>query len=338
MAEISIITPTYNDFRTFKRCAKSLCNQNFQDFEWIIVDDGSNKTYHNMLQELSKSDSRITLLRNEGNKGTAYSRHLALKYCTSDYVTFLDSDDTLTKNALTDIVNYIKRNDADVYITNSYLSIPKLRFKHEYYKSSDYQISSIGECSGTDALLAMLSMNGVTSVLWDKVFKRELLVKYVGDVPDVVIGEDLIWLFRLLLHTKSVKFIGAYTYLWTYSGSGYKYYLLMWDEFASTMNKLCDEINISAIHNKNVLKRLGEALVDNYLYQLRESCVWRIIKKESKTNIIGFIKQALQHKVLNLSMKENYKPELILDEAYRHIRCHRKSYLFSWVLNWIYGG
>jgi teichuronic acid biosynthesis glycosyltransferase TuaG len=67
--KVSIVTPTYNSGKFIERTAKSVLNQTFQDWEWILVDDLSKDDTKEILKKLEKEDSRIKCYFSETNKG-----------------------------------------------------------------------------------------------------------------------------------------------------------------------------------------------------------------------------------------------------------------------------
>jgi glycosyltransferase involved in cell wall biosynthesis len=94
-AIVSVITPFFNTVDIFHETATSLFNQSFQNWEWIIVDDGStDQLALNQLADVAKQDSRITVIWQE-NAGPSAARNTAFKNSIGTYICLLDSDDLL---------------------------------------------------------------------------------------------------------------------------------------------------------------------------------------------------------------------------------------------------
>ena len=91
MAKVSVIIPTYNRAHLVSRAIKSVLNQNFQDFEIIVVDDGSTDNTEEVIK--SFKDKRIRYIWHEINKGGNAARNTGLKNSRGEYIAFLDSDD-----------------------------------------------------------------------------------------------------------------------------------------------------------------------------------------------------------------------------------------------------
>jgi len=94
MAEpaISIVTPAYNAFTTLRCCVESIRTQSFEDWEHIIVDDGSTDNTWLLLRELAEEDSRLRIIR-QSNAGQGRARNVAIDVSMGCYIGLLDADD-----------------------------------------------------------------------------------------------------------------------------------------------------------------------------------------------------------------------------------------------------
>ena len=109
----SILTPTFNRPEPLLKCLNSVLFQNHKDFEMIIINDSPLYDYSEVAKYIQdKKDSRIKYFKNEKNSGVNFSRNFALANISddSDYVIFLDDDDWLHSNALSDIENILISN------------------------------------------------------------------------------------------------------------------------------------------------------------------------------------------------------------------------------------
>lgn len=107
---VSVITPYYNTDRVFLETAESLLGQSFQDFEWIIVDDGSNDNDSlARLQATRERDVRITVIVQE-NGGPAAARNTAFRHCSGRYICLLDSDDMVEPTFIEKCVWFLESN------------------------------------------------------------------------------------------------------------------------------------------------------------------------------------------------------------------------------------
>jgi len=104
--KVSVIIPFYNRNTKLKRAIKSVLNQTHQNFEIILVDDGSTEDISNAKAFAKKYDN-ITLLKNKANSGPSVARNLGIKAATGDYIAFLDSDDEFAENKLERSLQYL---------------------------------------------------------------------------------------------------------------------------------------------------------------------------------------------------------------------------------------
>lgn len=108
MAKVSIITPCYNRDQYIGKTIESVLAQQFEDWEYIVVDDGSTDDSWQVIQTYAAQDSRIKPFR-QANGGACKARNQGFKLCTpdSDYVLWLDSDDLIHAALLTTMVSYL---------------------------------------------------------------------------------------------------------------------------------------------------------------------------------------------------------------------------------------
>lgn len=107
---VSVITPYYNTDEVFLDTARSLLNQSLQQFEWIIVDDGSTDEASVLqLRDVAAGDARIRVIRQE-NAGPAAARNTAFKQSRGRYIGLLDSDDMLEPTFLEKCVWFLESN------------------------------------------------------------------------------------------------------------------------------------------------------------------------------------------------------------------------------------
>ncbi|MFA5011429.1 MAG: glycosyltransferase family 2 protein [Ignavibacteria bacterium] len=105
---VSIIMPVYNRKKLFYRAYNSVMNQSYNDYELIVVDDGSNDRFHNKLFEIMEHDYRVKYMKHS-NRGTALSLNAGIRISQGKYITFLDSDDEYGKEHISNRIRYMNR-------------------------------------------------------------------------------------------------------------------------------------------------------------------------------------------------------------------------------------
>lgn len=109
MTSVSVLMPVYNTEESFLReSIESILNQTYQDFELIIIDDGSSNDIYKIIE--SYQDRRIRFYKNEINLGVAKTRNKLLELAEGEYVAFQDSDDISLPNRLAKQVEFLNSN------------------------------------------------------------------------------------------------------------------------------------------------------------------------------------------------------------------------------------
>jgi glycosyltransferase involved in cell wall biosynthesis len=107
MPKVSVIIPTYNRLPMLKEAIHSVLNQNFEDFELIVVDDGSTD---GTAEEIRKYGGRVKLLLHSENRGVSVARNRGILHARGKYIAFLDSDDLWVKEKLKIQVAFLDEN------------------------------------------------------------------------------------------------------------------------------------------------------------------------------------------------------------------------------------
>ena len=117
--KVSIIIPTYNRADLLPRAINSVLNQTFQDFELIIVDDGSTDNTKQVVEEFQKKDKRIKYIWQE-NSGLPTSRNTGIENTQGEYIALLDDDDVWLNKKLEIQLNKIEKNNHELFFSNWY--------------------------------------------------------------------------------------------------------------------------------------------------------------------------------------------------------------------------
>lgn len=111
MPKISVIIPAYNRAEYLPRAVKSVLDQTFQDFEIIIVDDGSTDNTKEVAEKLKKEDSRIKYFWQKNSGGPPAPKNKGIRNSCGEYVACLDSDDEWMKDKLKKQLTLFEKSD-----------------------------------------------------------------------------------------------------------------------------------------------------------------------------------------------------------------------------------
>lgn len=170
MPTISIIVPVYNAEKHLRRCIDSILAQTFQDFELILVDDGSTDGSPKICDDYAKRDSRIKVFHKE-NGGVSAARNIGLEKANGHWIMFVDSDDTIPKDALERLYREGHAKDVDLVMAG-YKKIDQegtLSFSNEKH----LRVLS----TKSDLLLQMFCPTEYPywGYVWSKLFRREIV-------------------------------------------------------------------------------------------------------------------------------------------------------------------
>ncbi|MBQ6708345.1 MAG: glycosyltransferase family 2 protein [Clostridia bacterium] len=195
MPKISVIIPAYNNEKYIAETLKSLQAQTFEDFEIVIVNDGSTDKTEEIIR--SFDDERIRLF-NQENAGVSAARNKALEEAKGDYVCFLDADDLYEKNSLEGFINCALENDAD-------LVLGRIKRFDEHSEYINEYAEKFAEKKIIDNFDKGLLWNLLIS---NKFYKREKLVEYNIKFPPIRYAEETPFFLEFIYH-RDVKICGT---------------------------------------------------------------------------------------------------------------------------------
>lgn len=195
---ISIIVPVYNSENTIKRCIDSILSQTFQDWELLLIDDGSTDKSGEICDNYAVSDPRIKVFHKE-NTGVSSARNIGLNNSKAKWITFCDSDDEILNNTFAFYDTIIKKyNEVDL-ICGGYIRYNKSGTLISI-SCEEYIISKDKETN-----LLRLEESGYFGFLWNKCFKSDIAKKYFFD-ETISWCEDHLYSYNCLLQCRFVYF------------------------------------------------------------------------------------------------------------------------------------
>lgn len=186
--KVSVIIPAYNCKDTIKRAVLSALSQTVSDLEVIAIDDGSTDGTYDLLTSLAKEDERLKVIRKE-NSGPADTRNLGIDNAKGEYIAFLDSDDYIENDFFSSLLKRASGCDFDVIAGGYYMEndedLPP--FKKEFLHKSDLRLYSRDDFFKN---LSSLTDSHMMFVVWNKLFKREMLKANNIKFQNFLSGED----------------------------------------------------------------------------------------------------------------------------------------------------
>ena len=181
---IGVIAPVYKVEKYIAECIESILAQTYTNFRLILVDDGTPDNAGKICDGYAKKDTRITVIHQE-NAGVTRARARGVEEATDcEWITFVDSDDTIAINALEILLSHINNNIAIVIS-----DINKCQKEDKQISIEEYRKGIIYEqnCS-----------------LCSKLYKREIINKDCFNISrEIYVGEDLLSNLRISFNTNS---------------------------------------------------------------------------------------------------------------------------------------
>ena len=192
---ISVIIPVYNVGPYLHKCINSVLNQTFQNFELILVDDGSTDNSGIICDEYALMDKRIKVIHQK-NAGQSAARNNGFEISRGEYICFLDSDDWFSNNALEIFINTIKNYDVEIVM----IKLLETYSENIEYKAKDnLKLLTSNEC-----INSLLNDQYYLNNPCNKIYKRELIQKL--KFPVGMIYEDFYIIIDRFLQIKRLAY------------------------------------------------------------------------------------------------------------------------------------
>jgi len=211
---VSVIVPCYNVDRWLAQAIESLLVQTFDNYEVILINDGSTDDTPLVLSDISRADPRFRV-ENVSNGGVGRARNLGLDLARGEFIAFLDPDDVLDENFLTHLLDALIVSNADIAVCDysmfadcgrrlSYLDGRARRAKklprwQPNVVWSDYDDVQTRHC------FSNLVTTDLFAVTWNKLYRKRYLSSVEARFPPLPMGED--YLFNLKVFAGRPSFV-----------------------------------------------------------------------------------------------------------------------------------
>ena len=221
--KISVIMPVYNGEKFLKRSVESILKQTLDDIEIVFINDGSTDNSLEILKDFKNKYDFVTVLT-QNNLGSGKARNYGIKEAKGEYIAFLDADDFFMDNdALEKMYDVASKNDANMVTANITHDVDKEGdFKpfgpFHYYKSND---------------VILPEAYGIPWSFYKNIFKKDFLVSNEIFFPDLLRGQDPVFLAEVLVKVDKIFAVATDLYAYVYNSDVAK---------ASNYRKLYDQL------------------------------------------------------------------------------------------------
>jgi len=246
---ISIIVPIYNVESYLRKCIDSILNQTFEDFEVILVNDGSTDKSGSICDEYAgMHKDKVRVIHKQNSEGAGAPRNAGIEASQGQYLLFVDGDDYIAPNTIDKTYKAILLHDVDIVVFGMNIITEKGEFIKTYMDKRPYNVV-LNAKDRPDMLL-------IDASSWNKLYKRKLFVQKGIRFPEKVWYDDVATIPKLCTAAESIVFINEAFY----------HYLVRYN---------------SITRNSNILRMLDILTVlDNLVSYYKEKDLFELYKSE----------------------------------------------------------
>lgn len=203
---LSIIVPIYNCITTLERCVYSILAQAWEDWELLLVDDGSTDGSGLLCDRLAANDGRIRVLHKK-NGGVSSARNLGIENVRGEHMLFCDSDDWVEPQWCDRLYQVASARQDYLPVCNYYRD-----------SSSGTAVNQPVQCDALPPFLPradffLLNQQELLGIPWNKLFRTSIVVEHhIRFRPDLSLGEDLLFVLDYLRHVDGLTFLNVPLY------------------------------------------------------------------------------------------------------------------------------
>lgn len=216
MPTISIIIPIYNVAPYIIECLESVYNQSYPNIEVILVNDCSTDESMQIVDDylISKQFKEIKIIHHPHNKGLSEARNTGINHAIGDFIFFIDSDDYITSNCIESFVSLALKYRTTNVIFGSATPLPTTWDKICISSNKDFIPEYTDNVSWIRKSFSKIGFIPVTA--WNKLIRKEHIVKNNLYFKEGIIYEDQLWNFKLGNSIQSIAFNKEPTYTYRY--------------------------------------------------------------------------------------------------------------------------
>lgn len=236
--EISVIIPVYNGEKYLRQALDSVMTQTFKNFELVAVNDGSNDSSLNILQEYKNKFENMVII-NQNNAGVSTARNVAMSSASGKYICFLDADDICHPDFLASLYSNLKKFDADVAFCEYQVFYGS---KCQFPNSQTIEAVSIKEIYEEKSFDYIMKL-GLGTALWNKLYRRDFLLKNgISFNKKSSFGEDMFFNWKASIVANNIIYVKQvlYGYRLSSEAATTKYHPDLFEKYCNEFNVLLE--------------------------------------------------------------------------------------------------
>lgn len=220
---ITVYTQAYNVEKYMEQCIKSVMAQTYQNFEWILIENGSTDGTREIIRKYAQLDSRIKVDYFDENQD-GFTNYYIQKNAKGDYIVKLDSDDWIEPDYLEKLIEPMEKQNADISICGAlnYIEETGEETPHEYGELE-------GICQKQDIKTNFIEMRSYMGTYWGKMFRKDIFCKILPDIKAINeklqkgnnYGGDMVFMLGYLSECNQMAFVKEKMYHYRLRNNSY---------------------------------------------------------------------------------------------------------------------
>lgn len=303
---VSVIVAIYKVGEYLEQCIQSILDQTYQNLQIILVDDGSPDNSRQICDDFSRKDDRVHVIH-KSNEGSVYARRDGLYSASGKYVLLVDGDDFIDSEYINNLVMSAENKNADVVADSFLMSYPDREYVEKlYFPPGIYSGSRLAELKQHLIYSGEYFKFGINPALWNKLFRREKLLKYYKNVPQgLTLGDD--FAISMPYMADAIKIVildsGAYYHYRQRNDSMVKAYNVKLAQSINLLINYLEDIHLAESTDKQLLYYYSWLLMSNLKNTLKNKCVLWEYPQLLKVTYNGFCRKDIVSKLKGIPPK-----------------------------------
>ena len=206
---VSVIVPVFNAQNSLKNCVESILNQTYQDFEILLIDDGSTDKSYDLCEEFASKYEKVISFHTP-NGGVSAARNYGIKAARGEYICFVDSDDQVAPDFLELLATPLINGEAQLSVSSL-----KMVILGNSREEKDEIVKYKGNFKINSTEFASLFPSGLMNPVWNKCFMKDIIIanKLTFD-ENRKLGEDFAFVINYCFYITSIHLIPKLLYFY----------------------------------------------------------------------------------------------------------------------------
>lgn len=307
--ELSIVVPVYNCEKSVCRCIDSILNSEYKSYEIIIINDGSSDNTVYIIKNEYSSKDNIRFINLEKNQGVSYCRNIGIEESNGNYITFVDADDYISTNIYSEMMKIIREEDVDCCGCDYCEIFPDGSIQKSKYNYKNNILNN-------EKCIKAFLVDNISPAAWDKIFKAELVKKYVRFDRKLKVGEDILFCLNFFYRAERIYLLNQIHYYYEQQENSVMHEmspkLLQFTEITKQINK--EQLDIYEKNFKEEYQYFVSAMLIRGIHTITF-----LINKENIKQAKVYLKVLKQVNLLKIQMRSKYTKKFIKFEMFNFI-------------------